>query len=59
MRVAIVGATGNIGYALLHTLLADPSVEEVVAVARRLPADPVGARVRWTSIDIADPAAAV
>ncbi|OHV33363.1 MULTISPECIES: NAD-dependent epimerase/dehydratase family protein [Pseudofrankia] len=58
MRVAIVGATGNIGHALLHTLLADPSVEEVVAVARRLPTEPLGARVRWTSIDIAHPDAA-
>ncbi|MCM3885721.1 NAD-dependent epimerase/dehydratase family protein, partial [Frankia sp. R82] len=58
MRVAIVGATGNIGYALLHTLLADSSVEEVVGIARRLPTDPVDARVRWTSIDIADPDAA-
>jgi UDP-glucose 4-epimerase len=37
MRVVVIGATGNVGTALVVTLAADPSVGEVVGVARRRP----------------------
>jgi UDP-glucose 4-epimerase len=38
MRVVVVGATGNVGTSLLSALAADDGVEEIVGVARRLPA---------------------
>ncbi|KJE21876.1 nucleoside-diphosphate-sugar epimerase [Frankia torreyi] len=37
MRIAIVGASGNIGFHLVRELAADRRVEEVVAIARRPP----------------------
>lgn len=37
MRVLVTGATGNLGTALLEVLAAEPGVDEVVGVARRLP----------------------
>ncbi len=40
MRVVVIGATGNVGTALVQALTADPAVTEVVAVARRLPSAP-------------------
>lgn len=55
MRVAVVGATGNIGFALLLSLLERADIEEIVAIARRPPSDPVSGRVRWLSIDISQP----
>jgi UDP-glucose 4-epimerase len=39
MRVAVTGGTGNVGTSLLRALSADPEVEFVLAVARRLPAE--------------------
>jgi UDP-glucose 4-epimerase len=53
MRIAVVGATGNIGFHLVRELVSDPRLEEVVAIARRLPEDRVSPRVRWLSIDVA------
>jgi nucleoside-diphosphate-sugar epimerase len=55
MRVAIVGATGNAGTALLRALQADPEVTSVVGVARRLPdrtADPYR-YAEWATADVA------
>jgi UDP-glucose 4-epimerase len=37
MRVVVLGATGNIGTSVLGALGAEPSVESVLGVARRLP----------------------
>lgn len=37
MRVAIVGATGNVGTSVLRALSQDPRVESVRGIARRLP----------------------
>ena len=51
MRVAITGATGNVGTALVRALAADPGVDEVVGIARR-PAPsgfPVG---RFAQLDV-------
>src|SRR5436305_13994590 len=37
MRVAITGATGNVGTALLRVLADEPAVEGIVGIARRRP----------------------
>lgn len=59
MRVVVVGATGNLGTALLTRLQAEPSVTELAGVARRAPrsASPPYGDVTWFGIDIGDDAA--
>ncbi|MEU5721243.1 NAD-dependent epimerase/dehydratase family protein [Micromonospora sp. NPDC047738] len=59
MRIVIVGATGNVGTALLRRLRREPGTE-LVGVARRLPGLDPGEpydRVAWHSCDIGDPGA--
>jgi UDP-glucose 4-epimerase len=55
MRVVVIGASGNVGTATIDALLQQPSITQVVAVARRLP-DPGGPAIRpeveWRSADI-------
>jgi UDP-glucose 4-epimerase len=53
VRVVILGATGNAGTALCRLLSADPEVEEIVGVARRLP-ELTLPKVRWRAADIAE-----
>jgi nucleoside-diphosphate-sugar epimerase len=58
MRVVVIGATGNVGTALLEALDSEPQVTEVVAVARREPdAAPESAsttsKVTWRAADMA------
>lgn len=50
MRVLVLGATGNVGTALLPRL--QPQVEELVGVARRVPAGPASGGVRWVEADL-------
>ena len=51
MRIVVTGATGNVGTSVVQALAADPEVEEIVGVARRLPRwQP--ARTRWVSADV-------
>ncbi|WIB67235.1 NAD-dependent epimerase/dehydratase family protein [Curtobacterium sp. MCBD17_035] len=53
-RVAVVGATGNVGTALLRRLQAEEAVTGIVGIARRIPdrsADPY-AGVEWHSVDV-------
>jgi nucleoside-diphosphate-sugar epimerase len=52
VRVAVIGATGNIGTSVLAALCDDPAVEEIVGVARRRPPKSVD-KVRWVSADVA------
>ncbi|MBA2716194.1 MAG: NAD-dependent epimerase/dehydratase family protein [Propionibacteriales bacterium] len=54
MRVVVVGASGNVGTALLEALEADPTVVEVVAAARRrpYPNDDGYTKVSWQATDI-------
>jgi UDP-glucose 4-epimerase len=56
VRVVVVGATGNIGVSLVERLAADPGVDSIVGVARRVPRGPLeftGAdRVSWVPADI-------
>ena len=58
-RVVITGATGNVGTSVLRALAADPSVDEIIGVARRLPRIEF-ARTRFVAADVArDPLAAI
>ena len=61
MRVAVTGASGNIGVHLLERLHGEPDVEEVVAISRRPPGEPTGPLadgVTWHAVDISSPDAA-
>lgn len=51
MRIAVTGASGNIGTSLVTALAAVPEVEQIVGVVRRIPewAPP---KVRWVAADI-------
>jgi nucleoside-diphosphate-sugar epimerase len=51
MKVAIVGATGNAGTALVRKLQADQRVREIIGIARRRP-DVTPERVTWRTADI-------
>jgi UDP-glucose 4-epimerase len=51
MRVVVIGATGNVGTALLRTLADEPQVREVVGVARRRP-DWSVAKTTWATADV-------
>jgi UDP-glucose 4-epimerase len=51
MRIVVTGATGNVGSAVVRALGRDEAVEEIVAVARRMPSwrPP---RTRWVTVDV-------
>jgi UDP-glucose 4-epimerase len=51
MRVAVIGATGNIGTSVLAALTGDRQVSSIVAVARR-PAAGADPKVEWTERDV-------
>jgi nucleoside-diphosphate-sugar epimerase len=56
MRIAITGATGNIGSALLRRLTASAE-HRIVGLARRLPEDGFGGdTVEWVSVDLTEDA---
>ena len=61
MRVVVIGATGNVGTALLRRLHAAAEVTEIIGVARRMPDASVEPYrdVRWHSVDIGPPSASV
>lgn len=52
MRVAVTGATGNVGTSVVQALSADPTIDEIVGIARRAPALSF-ARTRWVCADVA------
>ncbi|MGE0000008.1 MAG: NAD-dependent epimerase/dehydratase family protein [Ilumatobacteraceae bacterium] len=55
MHVVVVGATGNVGSALLRALDAESQVTSVLGVARRIPArdaTPASSKVSWHAADI-------
>lgn len=58
MKVAITGASGNVGTALLRHLAAAAPDWSLVGLCRRPPTggEPAYARVSWRTCDIADPA---
>lgn len=49
----MIGATGNVGTAVLRALQASGTVDDLVGVARRLPTPDVLPGVQWSSADIA------
>jgi UDP-glucose 4-epimerase len=51
MRVVVVGATGNVGTAVVRALVDEPRVDSIVGVARREPrwAAP---KTRWAAVDV-------
>ncbi len=57
MRIVVIGATGNIGTALLESLAEQGGEADVVCVARRLPVEPATKLHRisltWMAADIA------
>ncbi|HEY4094166.1 MAG TPA: NAD-dependent epimerase/dehydratase family protein [Baekduia sp.] len=53
MKVAIVGATGNVGSALVRALQGDERVREVVGIARRRPEGAPPPKVTWVAADVA------
>jgi UDP-glucose 4-epimerase len=56
LKVVVLGASGNAGTALLRALEGESRVDEIVAIARRPPADWRSSKVAWRSLDIvADP----
>lgn len=59
MRIAIIGATGNVGTALLRRLHAARGVTEIIGLARRLPdqSRPPYRSVTWHNVDIGDASA--
>jgi nucleoside-diphosphate-sugar epimerase len=53
MKVAIVGATGNVGSAVVRALGHDERVREIVGIARRRPAGSPSPKVTWKVADVA------
>ncbi|PSR63615.1 MULTISPECIES: NAD-dependent epimerase/dehydratase family protein [Nocardia] len=51
MRVVVVGATGNVGTAVVSALARRPEIDAIVGLARRLPRQPIDG-VRWARADI-------
>ena len=51
MRVAITGATGNVGTSVLRALSGDTSIDEIVGIARRRPQLSVP-RTTWVCADV-------
>lgn len=57
MKIAVTGASGNAGTALLHALHAEKQIDEIVGIARRTP-DLTTAPYRgvhWEQVDLAMP----
>lgn len=55
MRVAVTGASGNVGTSVLEALAAEPAVEEILGIARRLPQVEMP-KVEWASADVTEDA---
>ncbi len=53
MRVAVTGATGNVGTSVVRALAKDPAVESIVGLARRRPVLEMP-KVTWVEGDVVD-----
>jgi UDP-glucose 4-epimerase len=51
VRIAVTGATGNVGTSLVPLLSADPAVDSVLGIARRLPELSLP-KVEWVAADV-------
>ena len=54
MRIVVTGATGNLGTSVLPALAADPAVDSVLGLARRLPARS-WPKADFAAVDVAHP----
>lgn len=54
MRIAITGATGNLGTALIRALRAQSPATEIVGLCRRPPEESLGG-VEWHRVDLSEP----
>src|SRR5215208_8408362 len=52
MRVVVVGASGNVGTSVLRSLAAEPAVDSVLGIARRVPKESFP-KTEWGEADIA------
>ncbi|MEJ3750799.1 NAD-dependent epimerase/dehydratase family protein [Actinomycetes bacterium KLBMP 9797] len=55
MRIVVVGASGNVGTAVLRRLTREPAIDAVTGVARRVPGESAGPpyeMVDWLSLDV-------
>jgi len=52
MRVVVLGASGNVGTSVLRSLAAEPAIDSVLGVARRIPARSFP-KTTWRQADIA------
>ena len=52
MRVAVVGATGNVGTSVLDALAREDAVESVLGIARRMPSASLP-KTEWAQADVA------
>ena len=52
MRIVVVGASGNVGTSVLRALAAEPRVESVLGIARRVPRQRFP-KTEWRSADVA------
>jgi UDP-glucose 4-epimerase len=53
MRVVVIGATGNVGTALVRALATEEAVTDVLGVARRRPSGAAPAKTTWATADVA------
>ena len=53
MRVVVTGASGNVGTSVLASLAADPEVEEILGIARRVPRA-VFEKTTWRRADVSE-----
>jgi len=53
MRVIVTGASGNVGTSVLEALGREPKVDEIVGLARRVPAVEMP-KVRWVGADVVE-----
>src|ERR1700710_1420135 len=51
MRIVVTGASGNVGAGVLGALAADPDVDEVIGLARRVP-EIAMAKTSWRQADV-------
>ena len=51
MRVVVVGASGNVGTSVLRSLAAEPAVDSVLGISRRIPNGEFP-KVEWRSADV-------
>ncbi|HEV3364165.1 MAG TPA: NAD-dependent epimerase/dehydratase family protein, partial [Acidimicrobiia bacterium] len=54
MRIVVTGATGNVGTSVLPALAAEPAVDSVLGLARRLP-ERSWPKADFAAVDVADP----